>query len=208
MERRRLGLYVLGGLLLLCLLYCLIAPNQYDATAKVALRESPASTLEEQTTEPVAAVSLLAAPLELETLANVFRSEGLAWRVITELKLYEAPGFRGRFAKKFPGFRPDAPGVDAREWLLLRFKRQLLVEALPRTLVLQIRFRSKDPALSAAVANGLIRAFEENEREARTRATVEDSSWLRAQLKDLKAQMEADQARLSAFEQPCAGSAG
>ncbi len=201
MKRRRLALTVLGGLLLICLLYCLTVPNQYDATAKVALRETQASTLEEQTTQPVAAMSLLAAPLELETLANVFRSEGLAWRVITEFKLYEAPGFRGRFAKRFPGFKPEAPGPDAREWLLMRFKRQLLVEALPRTLVLQIRFRSKDPALSAAVANGLILAYEENEREARTRATMEDSTWLRGQLKDLKAQMEANQAHLSAFEQ-------
>jgi len=192
---------VLGSLLLLCLAYCLITPNQYDATAKVALREAPASMLEEQTAQPAAAVSLLAAPLELETLANVFRSERLAWRVITELKLYEAPGFRGRFEKKFPGFRPDEPSAGAREWLLTRFKRQLLVEAMPRTLVLQIRFRSKDPALSAAVANGLIRAYEENENEAHIRATTEDSSWLREQLKGLKARMEANQARLSGFEQ-------
>ena len=200
-KRRRLGLGVLGGLLLLCLLYCLIAPKQYDATAKVALREAPASTLEEQATQPIAAVSLLAAPLELETLANVFRSEGLAWRVITELKLYDAPGFRGSFPERFPGFRPDAPSAEAREWLQVRFKRQLLVEALPRTLVLGIRFRSKDPALSAAVANGLIRAYQESEREASTRATTEDSAWLRAQLKELKAQMEANEARLSVFEQ-------
>jgi polysaccharide export outer membrane protein len=201
MKRRRLGLSVLGGLLLLCLLYCLMAPNQYDATAKVSLRETPASTLEEQTAQPVAAVSLLAAPMELETLANVFRSEGLAWRVINDLRLYEAPGFQGKFAKKFPGFRPDSPGADAREWLLTRFKRQLLVEAMPRTLVLQIRFRSKDPALSAGVANGLINAYEEEERESRTQATTEDSSRLRAQLKELKARMEANQASLSAFEQ-------
>ena len=192
---------MLSGLLFLCLLYCLIAPNQYDATAKVALREAPASTLEQQTTPPVSAVSLLSAPLELETLANEFRSERLAWRVIIELKLYKAPGFRGRFQTRFPEFRPEAPGAAAREWLLTRFKRQLLVEALPRTLVLQLRFRSKDPALSAAVANGLIKAFEEEEDESRSRATAEDSSWLRGQLRDLKARMEANQARLSAFEQ-------
>jgi polysaccharide export outer membrane protein len=200
-RRRLLGLSVLGGLLVVCLLYCLIAPNQYDATAKVALREAPASSLEEQAARPAGSASLLAAPLELETLANVFRSERLAWRVIAEQKLYVAPGFRGTVAKEFPGFRADAPSADAREWLLTRFKRQLLVEAVPRTLVLQIRFRAKDPALSAAVVNGLIRAYEEEESEARIRATTEDSSWLRVQLKDLKARMEANQARLSAFEQ-------
>jgi uncharacterized protein involved in exopolysaccharide biosynthesis len=181
------------------MLYCLIAPNQYDATAKVALRQSPASPLEVQTTQSMGAVSLLAAPLELETLANVFRSERLAWRVITELKLYDAPGFRGRFASKFPGFKPEAPSAGSREWLLTRFKRQLLVEALPRTLVLQIRFRTRDPALSAAVVNGLIHAYEEDENEGRMRATAEDSGWLRGQLKGLKAQMEANQTRLSAF---------
>lgn len=200
-KRRRLGLSVLGGLLLICLLYCLIAPNQYDATAKVSLRQAPASMLEEQTAQPAAAVSLLAAPLELETLANVFRSERLAWRVIIELRLFEAPGFRRNFQTKFPGFKPDQPGAAAREWLLTRFKRQLLVEVMPRTLVLQIRFRSRDPALSASVANGLIHAYEENENELHLRATTEDSTWLRDQLKELKARMQANQARLSAFEE-------
>jgi polysaccharide export outer membrane protein len=200
-KRRRLGLGVLSGLLLLCLFYCLIAPNQYDATAKVSLRQAPASPLEVQTTQSMGAVSLLAAPLELETLANVFRSERLAWRVISELKLYEAPGFRGHFASKFPGFTVEAPSAASRDWLLMRFKRQLLVEALPRTLVLQIRFRSRDPALSAAVVNGLIHAYEEDENEGRVRATAEDSSWLRGQLKNLKTRMDANQARLSAFEQ-------
>jgi polysaccharide export outer membrane protein len=200
-KRRRLGLSVLGGLLLLCLAYCLVVPNQYDATVKVTLREAPASPLEQPTTQSGAVASVLAAPLELETLANVFRSERLAWRTITELKLYDAAGFRGRFAAKFPGFKADAPSAGAREWLLTRFKRQLLVEAMPRTLVLQIRFRSKDPVLSAAVANGLVRAYEEDEDEARVRATTEDASWLRAQLKDLRARMEANQARLTAFQQ-------
>ncbi len=33
--------------------------------------------------------------MALETLASVLRSDRLAWRVITGLKLYQAPGFRG-----------------------------------------------------------------------------------------------------------------
>ncbi len=36
-RRRRLVGAVMGGLLLACLLYCLIAPNQYEASAKVAI---------------------------------------------------------------------------------------------------------------------------------------------------------------------------
>src|ERR1039458_6854300 len=56
-RRRRLVGWVVGGLLLACLLYCLIAPNQYEASAKVALRTSPASALSLESAEPFGSAS-------------------------------------------------------------------------------------------------------------------------------------------------------
>jgi len=204
-RRRRMVVAVEGGLLLLCLLYCLIAPNQYEASAKVALRTTPASTLNLEVAETLASASILSSPVQLETLANVFRSEQLAWRVIIELKLYQAPGFMGNFASHFPGFRPDAPAdgsadAAARAWLLERFARRLHVESLPRTLLLEIRFRSKDAALSAAVVNALIRAYGEQDDESRVQATAQASGWLENQLKDLKARVDRDEQRLTTFQ--------
>ena len=198
-RRRRLLFSVVGGLLLLCLLYCLIAPNQYEASASVAMRTSPASPLSMETA-PLVSASILSAPLQLETLANVFRSDQLAWRVIRDLQLYQAPGFKGRFASRFPGFRPDAPTAEAQAWLLERFQRRLNVQTLPRTLLIQIRFRCRDAALSAAVVNDLIRAYGQQESESRVQATAQASIWLQSQLKDLKARVERDQQRLSAFQ--------
>ncbi|MGA3262674.1 MAG: SLBB domain-containing protein [Terracidiphilus sp.] len=205
LRRRRMITLVVGGLLLLCLLYCLIAPNQYEAVARVALRTSPATPLNLDAGESSVAASSLATPLQLETLANVFRSDQLAWRVITELKLYQAPGFMGDFASRFPGFRADAPadsavGAGAQAWLLERFQRRLRIETLPRTLLVQIRFRSRNAALSAAVVNGLIRAYEEQDNELRVQATAQASKWLASQLKELKARVEQDQQRLAAFQ--------
>jgi polysaccharide export outer membrane protein len=204
-RRRRMIAFVVGGLLLLCLLYCLVAPNQYEASASVALRTSPASALSLDAGESSVAVSMLSTPLQLETLSNVFRSDQLAWRVITELKLYQAPGFMGDFARRYPNFRPDAPvgnaaDAGAQAWLLERFQRRLHVETLPRTLLIQIRFRSRDAALSAAVVNGLIRAYGEQDSEARVEATAQASGWLSGQLRDLKARVEQDQQRLAAFQ--------
>jgi len=199
-RRRGLVASVLGGLLLLCLLYCLLAPNQYEATARVALRTSPASSLSLDSSEPLVSASVLSAPMQLETLANIFRSDQLAWRVITDLKLYRAPGFSGDFAPRFPGFRPDAPGPGAQAYLLDGFQKRLQVQSLPRTLLIQIRFRSKDAALSAAVVNGLIRAYGEQESESRVKATDEASVWLESQLKDLKGGVERDRQRLTAFQ--------
>ena len=147
-----------------------------------------------------ALASLLSAPLQLETLVDVLRSQGLAWRVIAELKLYREPGFMGDFARRFPGFHPDMPGVDAEAYLLERFQKRLRVQSVPRTLLIQIRFRSTDAALSATVVNALIRDYLQQESESRIEATVKASDWLESQLKDLKEQMDQQNQRLVAFQ--------
>ncbi|MGD0682069.1 MAG: SLBB domain-containing protein [Terracidiphilus sp.] len=199
-RRRRLVGWVVGSLLLACLLYCLIAPNQYEASARVAMRTSPISALSLEAPDPFVSASILSAPVQQETLANVFRSDQLAWKVITGLKLYQAPGFMGRFPSKFPSFRAEAPSADAQEWLLERFQRRLHVQTLPRTLLIEIRFRCRDAALSASVVNALIRAYGDQDTEARVQATAQASTWLESQLKELKARVDQDQQRLAAFQ--------
>jgi len=217
--RRRLtvALTVLGSLVA-CLLYCAIAPKEYEATAKIALPTTPASSLNLDGAEQTFSGSILSGALQQETLANVLRSDQLAWRVITELKLYQAPGFRGNFAYEFPNFIPKEPGANlpgssgaqtdaaadeyagAQAWLLERFHRRLNVQSLPRTMLIQIRFRTRDAALSALVVNSLIKAYIEQESESRLSATGEVSEWLGVQLKDLKTQVDQNEERLSAFQ--------
>ena len=205
LRRRRQIASVLGGLLLLCLLYCLIAPNQYEASARVELRMAPASSLSLGSSESSVSASILSAPIALETMADVFRSDRLAWRVISELKLYQAPGFSGDFASRFPGVHLEAQAgtpVDsaAQAWLLERFQKRLHVQTLTRTLLIEIRFRSRDAALSAAVVNALIDAYSQQDSESQLQATAQASGWLDGQLKGLKATVDQDQKRLNAFE--------
>ncbi len=199
-RRRRLVFSIEAGLLLLCLLYCLIAPNEYEARASVELRTSPAITLSLDPGGQTVSTAMASAPVAQETLAGVLRSDQLAWRTILALKLYQAPGFCGNFARRFPDFRADAPGADAQAWLLERFARRLHVQTLPRTLLVQIRFRSLDAALSAAVVNELVRAYGEQDSESQVRATALASGWLDGQLKDLKMRVDGDQLRLAEFE--------
>lgn len=204
-RRRRAVLSIEGGLLLACLLYCLIAPNEYEARARVALRIAPASSLSLSAADAQAPASILGAPVAVETLAGVLRSEELAWRTIVELKLYAEPGFRGNFARRFPGFSIDtsksgARNPGARAWLLERFERRLEVETIPRTLLIEIRFRSRDAALSATVVNTLIRAYDEQDSEAQIEATAQASGWLDGQLKQLKARVDEEDLRLADFE--------
>lgn len=200
LRRRRLIAAIVGGLLLACLLYCLIAPRQYEAQARVELRTSPASPLSLQSGEPLVPASVLAAPVQLETTAGVLRSEKLAWRVIAGLKLYQAPAFAGNFPGRFPGFRPEAPSIDGRAWLMQRFERRLQVETMPRTLLIRIRFRSRDASLSAQVVNALIDAYMDEDREAQIASTTQASVWLQDQLAALKTRVDRDQQQLAEYE--------
>lgn len=150
-RRRRFITFVEGALLVACFLYCLIAPNQYEAAGRVELRAAPVSSLSLDGTEAQVPSSILSAPVALETLASVLRSDRLAWRVIIALKLYDAPAFSGNFSGRFPDFKPDRPSPEAQAWLLDRFSRHLRVQSMARTMLVEIRFRSRDAALSAAV---------------------------------------------------------
>jgi polysaccharide export outer membrane protein len=199
-RRRRWVVSVVGGLLLLCLLYCLIVPSQYEASGRVALRTGSVSALDLNAQEPLQATSILSTPLQQETLASVLRSDQLAWRVITGLKLYQAPVFMGSFAQRFPAFHPQSPESAAQAYLLERFQKRLRVETVPRTLLIQIRFRSKDAALSAQVVNALITAYAEQESEQRLQGTAQASDWLQNQLRQMKTRAEQDELRLAAFQ--------
>ena len=199
-RRRRMILGIVGGLLGMCLLYCLIAPNQYEASAQVELRTAPASALSLEPAAGLVSASILSAPVQLETVADVFRSDRLAWRVITGSRLYQAKGFAGNFARKFPGFTPERPDARAQAWLLARFGRRLHVQTVPSTLIVEIRFRSRDAALSAAVVNGLIRAYQEQDSESQIEATAQASGWMEGQLAELKTRMDEDDEKLVAFE--------
>ncbi len=199
-RRRRFVATIEGTLLVACILYCLIAPNQYEAAGRVELRAAPVSSLNLDGAEAQVPTSILSAPIALETLASVLRSDRLAWRVIVALKLYEAPGFRSDFASRFPDFKSDKPTPEAQAWLLDRFSRRLRVQSMARTMLVEIRFRSRDAVLSAAVVNALIAAYGDQETESQIQATAQASGWLNAQLAELKTRVDRDQQRLAEFE--------
>jgi polysaccharide biosynthesis/export protein len=199
-RRRRFVIIIEGALLAACVLYCLIAPNQYEAAGRVELRAAPVSSLSLDGAAVQIPTSILSAPIALETLASVLRSDQIAWRVIVALKLYSAPGFCDDFADHFPGFDSAKPAPAAQAWLLDRFSRRLHVESVPRTMLVEIRFRSHDATLSATVVNTLIAAYGEQETESQIQATAQASGWLNAQLADLKTHVDRDQKRLAEFE--------
>jgi polysaccharide export outer membrane protein len=199
-RQRHVAFSVLGILLTACLVYCLLVPGKYDAIARVALRTLPASSLSLEDSVPRAPASETGAMVQLETVAGVLRSDRLAWKIIVEQKLYAAPAFVGRFAGRFPDFRPEAPGPDAQSYLLEHFQDSLHVGTVPRTLLIEMRFRSRDPRLSADVVNSLIAAYGQQQADQRMQSTQDTTRRLKDQLQELKARADSDDRRLAAFE--------
>ena len=192
LARRRFVLGVVGGLLLLCLLYCLIAPKQYEARARVVLRVMQGSPVnldgQSGSSMPSGTAGALLGMAEIETIVNVLRSDRLAWRVIVDRKLYADPDFNGSLPRRFPGFNPDKPSPEAQEYLLKRFHWRLHVSTVPRTLLIEIRFRTRRATLSAEIVNALITSFTGEEARMRGNETRTATEWLQGQLVLLKAQ--------------------
>jgi polysaccharide export outer membrane protein len=186
--------------LVACLVYCLVVPRQYEASARVALRVAPATGLNLEGTDGGYSGSFASGQTQLETLASVFRSDQLAWRVIVDKKLYGQRAFQHGIISRFPGFRPESPSPEARALLLERFQDSLRVRTIPRTLLLEVRFRSRDPMVSAAVVNALIHAYQDQETEARILATAQASGWLEQQLNLLKARSDLEEMHLAEFQ--------
>lgn len=196
----RLFFGVMGALLGACLIYCLIAPNEYEASGEIELRGGSDSLIGPDRGEAPPSAGFGLGQVQLETLANVLRSEQLAWQVIKDLRLYDDAAFARKFRRKFPSFSPDTAGVDAKEYLLRRFDQRLVVESLPHTLVLSVRFRSRDSGLSARVVNQLINEYEQQEIDSRMQSARGRTEWLNAQLRAMKQRVDQDVVKLGEFQ--------
>jgi len=199
-RRRRSLLGVILGSLVLCLAYNLVVPRKYQASSRVALRVQPGSFLSIESTQPVPLGSLPSSPLQLETTVDTFRAERLAWRVILNLKLYRNTSFAPHFTERFAGFDPSKPSPEAQSYLLDRFEKNLTVHALPRTLLIQVDVRSRDPAIAAAIVNTVVQEYSAQEAQSRREVTSLDTGWLDSELHDLTAQVEQKEKRLAEFE--------
>ncbi len=199
-RRRRFCALTLGSLLALCLVYCLVAPSQYEAQALVSLGMQSSPSVSLAAVEAVAPASILSAPLQLETIVDILRSQRLAWRVIRELRLDQNPAFCPHCATRFPHLNLDAPGTEAESYLIDRFHADLHARALPRTLLIQIGFRCRSASLSAQVVNRLIADEMDAETSSRLDTTARAADWLQTQLDALNREAAANEKILAEFE--------
>lgn len=180
----------------LAVTYCIKAPRRYEATTRIVINPENSNPLGIAMGEmnPFGDPSLMQ-----ETQVRVMQSDAVAWDVIRQLHLDRSP----EFAATKPGEQPEP--IEAitpyhRFQVLAKFKKRLRVACVPKTAIVELGFRSKDPRLAAEIVNSVANVYLERNFRTRYNATMQASDWLSKQLEDLKANAESKQREFADFQ--------
>ena len=198
MLRRRKLLIAASTLagVLLAALYVVVRSPRYEATARIEV--SPAGTnslgLDERRL-PAPADSAI----QLQSAVAILRSSTIARGVMKQLRMSEKKDFAGRWVQPAGSAEEDLP-PEIREHLLTRFSKALKVEIVPKTDIVSVQFRAKDPELAAAVVNSTVSTYTERNFRSSYDSATQVSIWLMRQMEDLRLKANQAQEKLAELQ--------
>jgi exopolysaccharide transport family protein len=195
-KRRWLVLGSLAAVIALVTLVSLILPKRFEASSRLLLDLEGSGDLGlEQMVLPIG----LDMNTKLETQIRIVQSDTIAINVIKQLGLHHNKGFAGQFVDT-TGADFDGLSLEKRVKLLTLFRKSLNVQLVPKTQIIDIHFRSKDPNLGAEVANAVANTYIEHNFQTKYKATIQTSDWLTHQLDDLKDRAQHSQEALITYQ--------
>lgn len=190
-SRRRVPLLLCISLGILCaVLAGLVTPRRYEAVGKVTVDYG-------QTEMPGMGVLAQAAgvvdPTALQTQVSILQTDSIAWSAVRSLRLDQNPDALPRLLGIGP-VRCQSPrnssvndiGPECRQILLDEFHKRLHVQSIPRTSIIEIRYRSRSRYLAAEVVNALASEFVERNFDMKYESATKGSAWLAGQLEGVR----------------------
>lgn len=183
-----LGLLVFSVTVGAAVVAALLMPKMYTATA--------AMIIDTTKPDPVTGVSNGGPPSSalLATQIGVLRSEKVALDVVRSLKLAERPGLHEKWLADTRG-RGD---ID--NWLAQALLKAVVVAPARDSNVVNIEFEANDPVYAAQVANAFATSYLNVSLKLRVDPAQRYSSFFESQAKELRANVERAQERLSTFQ--------
>lgn len=199
--RRQLSVVIAGSILglLLGVGYVVTAVPLFSATAVILLDNRRVRA--GQDLYDVSPLGLDAAASAVDSQVEVLKSDSVALTVVDKLQLTKDP----EFASSRPGLissliaefwgliglpasqdlaPPDEEVV--RRGIANRLRYSVVARRVPRTLVMEIEYKSPDPNKAAHIANGFADAYLVDQLNAKYDATRRASDWLQNRLAELK----------------------
>jgi polysaccharide biosynthesis transport protein len=216
-NRRRTIVATASVVFLLSVCACVFMTRRYTATSIIELQKSSSDSLGLDSLMGAAsggASDALSVNIDLQTQADILKSEALALKVIHDLDLEHNEDFRPHFnplgwvmgavsprgpADPVKASLEDSPGRRRR--VVQVFSDNLNVKVTPGTRLLDVSYTNRDPRVSGAVVNHLVQALIDYTFQTKFIATNQVSQWLEGQLGDLRKQSQELQSKVVALQQ-------
>jgi succinoglycan biosynthesis transport protein ExoP len=196
-KRRWLVLGSLATIVLLVTAISLALPKRYDAYSRLLLDLEGSEDLGlDQVVMPIG----IDLDTKLQTQIRIVQSDTIANSVIKQLGLQNNPEFAGKQASA-SGRDFDDLNLQTRAGLTNGLHRYLTVQLVPKTEIMEIHFRSRDPKLAADIANAVASTYIERNFQTKYQATRQTSDWLTKQLDDVRKNAELAQEKVISYQQ-------
>lgn len=207
MRRRGLFFSILGITFLLTIVFLLVTPPQYTATARVTVLDRSVSATPD-TEKPVVS-QLPSQSSNVDTETQVIQSRRVVKRVVDALHLDKDPEFSGLGPKKFSigtvigainhffaPLKAMSPGDDVINNVL----GNLLPARYSTTNAIDINFKDRNPRKAQRIANAFARAYLDDQVEAKLDQSRAATAGLYAQIEGLREQADDDSAQVQAYK--------
>jgi len=194
--------WLILGSTVACLLlaggYLLVKAPQFEAGAQIEVRPAGSNSL--GLDEMAAKVfNPSDANTQLQSAVQMLQSQTIALEVMRQLQMAQRSEFAGRWTQH--DTRPvDALPPEVRDHLLGRFQRSLNVSIVPKTDIISVRFKARNPELSAEVVNAIINSYAERKIRTSYDSTMQVTNWLSTQMDDLKNKASESQEKLAELQ--------
>jgi len=144
---------------------------------------------------------------KLLTQVKVLETDSLAWEVIRRLRLDQRP----EAAPRLFGIGPirclstqsqsaESIGLECRDKMLREFHRRVRIQALPRTQIIEIRYRCRSNKLAAQVVNTIAEVYTETSFQTKYDAALRASKWVSGQLEEAKNNAQSAEENFIAYQ--------
>ena len=183
-------LWVFASLLfatvLAAIVVTIIMPKTYDATASVLVDNPDNQMINAQQMPARAQLGYM------QTQVDIIQSQRVARQVVRDLKLADNDAVRADWQKAGGKGTPE-------DWVAQGLLGKLKVD-VSQSSVIGITYSASNSKFAAAVANAFAKAYVDTSLNLRVEPAKQASAWFDDQLKGLRADLEAAQAKLAKFQ--------
>jgi capsular exopolysaccharide synthesis family protein len=220
-RRRHVALTAFTVVVLGALVYAFTATPIYEGRVQLLIEADDPNVVDfEQVTGGQVNANTLSRQDYYQTQYRLLKSRSVAKKTIDALKLWEnaelhPEAHRGAAASAVAGVGhwaaglfggsgergPEGAETSAQADAIDEFIDRLTVSPVRNSRLVEVAYRSEDPALSAAVANGIAQAYIGMNLDFRFTATREATVFLEEQLAEQRREVESAEARLQQYRE-------